>query len=197
VRDLGLLVKQMDSILALFKGYLGMNISTPGADITAVPSAEEEYLSLLHAALDYCVDAVKDGEDVAFKQYVTPPPNTMRNCGQANHRIVTSTASIPFRKNDRQCMVYFNVNRAIICTRQEEPEHRRTDGISDAFDHELWIHCMLMFIKKETLVYYYEHSERPKIAMLRIWREWEIDEMDSWPQSVELWKLCDVSMCRC
>jgi hypothetical protein len=94
-------------------------------------------------------------------------------------------------------MVYFDVNRTIICTREEEPEHRRTDGISDAFDHESWMYCMLMVIKKETPVYSYEHSERPKIAMLRMWREFEIDEMDSWPQSVELWKLCDVSMCRC
>jgi hypothetical protein len=104
VRGLGLLVKQMDCILALFKRYLGINISTPGADITAVPSAEEEYLSLLHAALDYCLEAVKDGEDVAFKQDATPPPNTMRNCGQANRRIVTSAASIPF--HDREKTIY-------------------------------------------------------------------------------------------
>jgi hypothetical protein len=94
-------------------------------------------------------------------------------------------------------MVYFDVNRAIICARQEELEHHRTDGISDVFDHELWIHCMLMVIKKETPVYSYEHSERPTIAMLRMLREWGIDEMDSWHQSAELWKLCDVSMCRC
>jgi hypothetical protein len=55
-----------------------------------------------------------------------------------------------------------------MCARQEELEHHRTDGISDAFDHELWIHCMLMVIKKETRVYSYEHSERPTIAMLRM-----------------------------
>jgi hypothetical protein len=96
VRDLGFLVKQMDCILALFKRYLGMNISTPAADNTAVPPAEEEHLSLLHAALDYCLEVVKDGEDVAFKRYETAPPNTMRNCGQANRLIVTSAASIPF-----------------------------------------------------------------------------------------------------
>jgi hypothetical protein len=104
VRDLRLLVKQMDCILALFKRYLGMNISTPAADITAVPPAEEEYLLLLHAALDYCLEAVKDEEDVAFKQYETPPPNTMRNCGQANRRRVTSAASIPF--HDRMRTIY-------------------------------------------------------------------------------------------
>jgi hypothetical protein len=47
MRDVRLLVKQMDCILAMFKWYRGMNICTPAADVTAIPPAQQEYLLLL------------------------------------------------------------------------------------------------------------------------------------------------------
>ncbi|CCX31990.1 Protein of unknown function [Pyronema omphalodes CBS 100304] len=99
VRDLRLLVKQMDCILALLQRYPKMNISTPATDITAVPPPEEEYLSLLHAALDYYLTAIEVDGGSGFREDLS-----------SLHPVPRSY------ENDLQSMVRDDLQRAINCS---------------------------------------------------------------------------------